>query len=515
MHIPKHELIAVLANFNPWWRNEKISDLPRWRRAIFEEFFNWLYTPPVNRAILLSGARQVGKTTLQRQAIAQLLEKNVPAANILYASFDHPIIKLAGIEAVIDAWRTREPKASGPEYLLLDEAQLIENCGTWVKHQVDFNKERRIIFTGSAMPLLHKNQESGVGRWHTISLSTLSFYEYLQLKKEKLFLHYDVENTVQIQTDNILPNSHSIYEKLYASYPLPQLNSLRELFEWSSEKFYKTAECAQYYAAHFHEYLVRGGFPQTAQIENIHQAQRLLREDIIDRVLKRDMTVLFGVRHVMALEQTFLYLCMHGGGLLDMTKLCENLEVKRPTAMNFIALLEASHLIYRLQPFGYGKEILRAKYKIYLADAAIAPAVLLKGKAMLDDPQALGIAIETAVFKHLFARLYSQNVRFTYWKGKNNHEVDLIAENNNQITPFEIKYRTQHTGIGELKGLQELCQQKDIKYAYVVTKSLNDFGLLNLPGVKTRVLRIPAPLLCYWMGEAEHLIRSESFLEIL
>jgi predicted AAA+ superfamily ATPase len=226
--------------------------------------------------------------------------------------------------------------ADGLEYLFLDEAQLIRQNGqelsTWVKHQVDFRKDRRIAFTGSAMPLIEAGQESGVGRWHTIRLTTLSFYEYL----------------------------------------------------------------------------VRGGFPQTAQVDSITQAQRLLREDIIDKVLKRDMTALFGVRRVLDLEHTFLYLCMHDGGLLDMVDLCANLEVKRPTAQNFIELLEATHLIYRLPPYGCGNDVLRARFKIYLADAAIAPDVMLKGKVILEDAAALGVATETAVFKHLFARYYAQ-----------------------------------------------------------------------------------------------------------
>jgi len=54
-------------------------------------------------------------------------------------------------------------------------AQFIREWGTWVKHQIDFNKQRRIVFTGSAMPLAEGDQESGVGRWHTIRLTTLSF----------------------------------------------------------------------------------------------------------------------------------------------------------------------------------------------------------------------------------------------------------------------------------------------------------------------------------------------------
>jgi predicted AAA+ superfamily ATPase len=476
MKVSREELVAVLSQFNPWWRDEGIADLPGWRRAAFRELHTWLTAPPVPRAVLLSGARQVGKTTLMLQAVDALLGAGVPAANILYATFDHPILKLAGADAVLEAWREREPKAEGTEYLLLDEAQFIRDWGTWVKHQVDFHKDRRIAFTGSAMPLAEAGLESGVGRWHTIRLTTLSFYEYLQIKELSL-------------------------------PALPRLGSLRELFDWPQADLYRVAETAAPYVGHFHEYLVRGGFPQTAQVESITQAQRLLREDIIDKVLKRDMTALFGVRRVLDLEHTFLYLCMHDGGLLDMVDLCANLEVKRPTAQNYIELLEATHLIYRLPPFGYGKDVLRARFKIYLADAAIAPAVMLKGKAILEDPAALGVATETAVFKHLFARYYPQNVRFTYWRGKKDREVDLVAEVGGEIIPFEVKYRAQHTGARDLKGLIELCHQKNVARGYVVTKSLADLGPMTEPpewGERPAgIMRVPAPLLCYWMGATE------------
>ncbi len=472
MRVSSEELATVLGQFNPWWWGQAISDLPNWRRASWVELQRWIVDPPAPRAVLLSGARQIGKTTLLLQSIAGLLASDVPAANILYATFDHPLFKLAGIDAVIEAWRQREPRVEGPEYVFLDEAQFIRDWGTWVKHQVDFVRSRRIIFTGSATPLIEADQESGVGRWHAIRLTTLSFYEYLKIKKIEL------------------PK-------------LPAVNNMTELFERSPGELLGIQELAQPYVGHFHEYLVRGGFPQTAQVESITQAQRLLREDIIDKVLKRDMTALFGVRRILDLEQTFLYLCMHDGGLLDMPALCGNLEVKRPTAQHFIELLEATHLIYRLQPFG-GKEVLRGRYKIYLADAAISPAVLLKGKSVLEDPAALGVATETAVFRHLFARYYSRQVQFTYWRGKRDHEVDLVADLGNSLIPFEVKYRAEHTGARQLKGLFELFQDKRVDRGYVVTKSLSDFGVLSAtekPG--NRIMRIPAALLCYWMGESE------------
>jgi predicted AAA+ superfamily ATPase len=148
--IAKEEISAVLAQFNPWWRGEPLTDIPGWRRAAFVELHAWMTAPPAPRAVMLSGARQIGKTTLMLQVADALLRAGVPAANILYATFDHPMLKLAGIDAVIDAWREREPRADGPEYLLLDEAQFIRDWATWVKHQVDFRKNRRIAFTGSA-----------------------------------------------------------------------------------------------------------------------------------------------------------------------------------------------------------------------------------------------------------------------------------------------------------------------------------------------------------------------------
>lgn len=125
------------------------------------------------------------------------------------AHLDGAAAHAAGRPAVRRAPDRREPRAAGQEFLFLDEAPFIRDWGTWVKHQVDFRKDRRIAFTGSATPLVEEGQESGVGRWHTIRLTTLSFYEYLQIKQLAL------------------PS-------------LPRLRSLRDLFDWTPGEFYKT-----------------------------------------------------------------------------------------------------------------------------------------------------------------------------------------------------------------------------------------------------------------------------------
>lgn len=439
---------------------------------MFNDLYEWIANPPAPRAVFLSGARQIGKTTLFLQVIEKLLRDGTPSGNILYATFDHPIFKLAGIDAVLEAWRERAPGAEGPEYLFLDEAQFIGDWGVWVKHQVDFFKQRRIALTGSAIPLGEEGRESGVGRWHTIRLNTLSFFEYLRIKDLKM------------------PE-------------LPPLKSLRGISGWSGAGLRETTEKATGYVAHFHEYLLRGGFPQNALIDSISRGQKLLREDIIDKVLKRDMTAVFGVRKVLDLEKIFLYLCMHDGGLLSVIDLCNNLEIKRPTVERYVDYLEKAHLVFKLLPFGYGKDILRGRFKVYLADPAIAPAVMLKGESPLDDPTALGIAAEAAVVKHLFTNYRTQNARFTYWKGSEEREVDLVAEVGGKVIPFEVKYRAQHTGSRDVKGFLALCGEKKAERGYLITKSLNDFGPASFPGVSTAILRIPAPLLCYWIGQME------------
>jgi predicted AAA+ superfamily ATPase len=241
-------------------------------------------------------------------------------------------------------------------------------------------------------------------------------------------------------------------------------------------------------------------------VESIPLAQKLLREDIVDKVLKRDMTALFGVRHVLELERVFLYLCLHDGELLNVGELCSSLQLKRPTVGSFIELLENTHLIHRLLPFGYGKQVLRAQPKVYLADAAIAPGVLLKGKGLLEDPNGLGRAAETAFFKHLFTRYYSRSVGFSYWRGKGEREVDIIAQIDGRLVPFEVKYRApEHTGIGELKGMNHFCAEYSVEKGYVITRDITDFQIIDLErdGVKARLLKIPAPLACYWLGRSE------------
>ena len=434
------------------------------------------------RSLLLTGARQTGKTTLYRQAIRRLIGDGYPAENVLYATFDHPILKLAGLNNTIEAWNSLHPRNPGRQRILfLDEIQYVPDWQVWLKHQVDFRRRDRVAVTGSASPLRDASAESGVGRWETIPLATLSFGEFLKLRR------IDVPE-------------------------LPEVTSLRTLFDWSEADFARETSRARELTAHFHQYLVYGGFPEPALVSDLSRCQRLLREDIVEKVLKRDMTALYGVRRVIEVEKLFLYLCYHDGGILDLGTISKELDgVTKRTVQNYLDLFESTHLVHRLRPFGYGKEILRGREKAYLADAALPGAVLLLGKRLLELPDRLGAAVETAFFKHLYTRYYREMPTFSYWRDRKNSdlEVDIIADLSGRLVPFEVKYQgTSITG-QKLRGLRLFMEQRGLDRGYVITQRWEDFGVMNLtsamPGkgqvsLPGKVLKLPAPLACFWLS---------------
>ena len=84
--------------------------------------------------------------------------------------------------------------------------------------------------------------------------------------------------------------------------------------------------------------------------------------------------------------------------------------------------------------------------------------------------------------------------------------MDIIADLDGRLVPFEVKYRApQHTGVDDLKGLVDFCAEHKIETGYVITREMTDFQVMEIDreGAKARLLKIPAPLACYWLGRSE------------
>jgi len=121
--VEKNELFSVMREFNPWWETGAVPDSLPWKRSAFAELRDWIIDPPSRRAVLVTGARRVGKTTLLRQLIQKLLADGVSPRNILYLTLDHPLLKLSGIGNLLQIWRELQPNIQGMEFLFIDEVQ--------------------------------------------------------------------------------------------------------------------------------------------------------------------------------------------------------------------------------------------------------------------------------------------------------------------------------------------------------------------------------------------------------
>jgi predicted AAA+ superfamily ATPase len=472
------KLLNLLIQYNPWWRGVPMSEknVPPHRRFAFYEAKKLLEHPDLRRFVVLSGARRVGKTTIMYQLINELLEKGIPIRNIVYLSFDNPILKLGGFEGVLRAYDNAYP-TEGDVYFFLDEVQYAEDWEIWVKILFDSRPHLKLVATGSASPTLEKGSaDSGVGRWSVLRVPTLSFYEYCDL----LQISARPELNKGIRPTQMYRMSKGDLSEL-----MSKLSPLQQ---------------------HFNRFLTVGGFPELALSSDDSLSQRMLREDVVDKVIKRDILTLFNVRNPLQLEKVFLYLCMHSSSIINITTVCKELDgMNQSTLTSYIHFLKEANLIYISDPIGVdGKGILKGRSKIYVADAAIRNAVLMI-EDVITIPEEMGIMVETAVYKHLAAFYYTSNAQVGYYRRlkENEKEVDVVVELPMGRLLCEIKYR-ENTQVKESDAIIELTNNSkaNVQGSLVITKRAEDYGVTQHQ-TRIPVVRLPAPAFLYLLGHAE------------
>lgn len=471
--ISKEGILKVLKAYNPWWitgmMNPKMSKT--YKRFAFYEAMKWLEQKDLRRTVVLTGTRRVGKTTIQYQMIEALLSCGVKPQKIVFISMDHPMLKLASFNEILECYH-ENIYAEQDCYYFFDEVQYVQDWDKWLKTIYDTQPDTQVVATGSASPALMKGtQESGAGRWTVIQVPTMSFYEYCEL----------------LELDR--PE-------------LPQGLKIISLLDMKQQE--RTGMMIQLSKVqnHFNRYLQVGGFPELALSNNDLMAQQIMREDVVDKVLKRDIPALYNIRNATELERIFLYLCNVSSEIVSIEAIAKELSgVSRPTVENYIRYLESANLIYQSWPVDMaGKKALKAKPKIYIADAAIRNAVLMDD-SLLTDPVEMGKVVETAVYKHVVAFYYQQAASVGYFRGgRRGKEIDIVVKYpNTKHILIEVKYR-EGAPISDDDAISELCEETSA--AIIVTKNASDFGVHHTKSGKD-MIRIPAFAFLYLLGHAE------------
>ena len=396
-------------------------------------------------------------------------------ASDLYVTFDNPILKLVSPEHVLSIYESLH-LIEGIRYVFFDEIQYTENWELWMKVIYDSRKDIRLAATGSASPILEKGSaDSGTGRWSVLKIPTLSFYEYcrlLGLDEPDLPKNLKISGLMQ-ENRSILGNR------------MDQFTPLQN---------------------HFNRYLTIGGFPELVLSDDDGYAQRMLREDVVDKVIKRDVLSLFNIRSPLLMEKLFLYLCINSTQIFHASTAAKELDgVSVSTIDNYLEALQMSNLIYLAKPVNVGsKGALKGRPKIFIADAAIRNAVLMTDD-ILSDEQELGAMVETTVYKHLVSFYQGSTAQLGYYrKAKDNQkEVDVVVELPREKILCEVKYRN-HSQLPATDAIVELCRDGNsgVSHAFLITKRLDDFGITRHE-TSIPIFRIPAIAFLYLLGKTE------------
>lgn len=333
---------------------------------------------------VIMGPRQVGKTTMVKQLIAQLEVPTVFVAADRVAS--------ANSAWISQQWQSARFQllSSGAEecILIIDEIQKIDNWAEVIKMEWDKdsieNKNIKLVLLGSARLLLQRGlSESLAGRFEIIQMTHWSFAE------------------------------------------------MQEAFDFSVEQF-----------------VYFGGYPGAASlIDDEERWREYVLHSLIETTLSKDILMMSRVDKPSLLRRLFELGCGYSGQILSMTKLLGQLQDagNTTTLSHYLELLDSAGLLTGLEK--YAPDVVRQKMSIpkwQVQNTAFSsvynPYNFEQSK---QNPDIWGRCVETAVGVHLIRSQRLQRTEVTYWR-EGNDEIDFVLKKSNKVIGIEVKSgRTQ------------------------------------------------------------------------
>lgn len=142
--------------------------------------------------------------------------------------------------------------------------------------------------------------------------------------------------------------------------------------------------------------------------------------------------------------QRFIKLCAGRiGQILNLTSLGNDCGISSGTAKSWLSILEASYIIFTLQPHykNFSKRLVKAP-KLYFYDTGLACSLLgINSEEQLRSHYLKGGLFESYVISDLMKQYYNKGFlpQIYFWRDKTGHEIDCLIENGERLTPIEIK----------------------------------------------------------------------------
>jgi len=411
---------------NPWWEDKNNIEADVHIKKL--KVCKYVYEPKLFRSsdlgkdavYTLRGARQVGKTTLVKLIIKDLLEKNINPRNIFYYSMDLVKDDKELFEIFISWYQTiKENKKR--KYILFDEATFVKNWEKSIKHIVDtFGLENKtFILTGSSAIDLRRGSERLPGRRGVASpdklLLPLSFREFCDLTGLKISLEYDGD----IKPDSIKKN-------------IPELKIYQNKLDLFLDK-----------------YLICGGF-----LESINSlfSSDAISEETFERYISVIFTEIEKVKKSRIISKNIFSAIMDSlGSTISWNKLARKSgSISTNTLIDYVNTFSDSFTLYYMEHFNMNKQAGNpAKEKklyffdpfhYYIISRIISLPYIKISKSSI---------IESLIGSHLIRNFeqgiyqgFSNIEKIFYWKSSKGKEIDfLLHRSRSNIIPIEVKYQ--------------------------------------------------------------------------
>lgn len=349
------------------------------------------------KAIILLGARQVGKTTLLKKIIQ---EQHVEA---LYLNCDEPQTVVALTNCNL---KELQMIVGANKFVVIDEAQKVNNIGLTLKLIVDNMPDVQVIATGSsAFELRNCLNEPLTGRKYEYQMFPISSKEIYQSSG-----YLDLKGLLETRL-------------IYGSYPdiLNHTNDARELLRMLTDSYlYK----------------------------DILATDNLRKPDVLDKLLRA--------------------LAFQVGSEVSYNELAQTVGTDSKTVERYIELLEKCYIIFRLHGLSRNlrNELKKAK-KIYFYDNGVRNAVIQQFAPLELRNDAGALWENFFISERVKRNHYQLNYCNTYfWRTKSQSEIDYIEEQNGQMTVFEMKWNPKkaNTSIPEA-----FLKAYDVKETVIIT----------------------------------------------
>ena len=208
--------------------------------------------------------------------------------------------------------------------------------------------------------------------------------------------------------------------------------------------------------------ILKGGYPRLYDDQRPAPPTDILYENYIATYLERDVRRLTSVQDLATFHR-FLRLCaMRTGQLLNKANLAVETGISQPSVERWLSVLEASNVIYRLQPFhaNLNKRLVKSP-KLYFCDTGLACHLAgIHTVELLETHPLRGALFENMVFIELVKHAYNQghSPKIHFYRDKGGHEVDFLIGEDRSVDIVEVKagktFRSEYlSGIHYLRKL--------------------------------------------------------------